>query len=526
MDTKLNATCLIHIVIFTAVAFALTCGSSSIPPRDTTPINQRPQIDPDYIGVTIPPNIAPLNFLIEEEGMHYFVKIAGSAGKEIVITSHDGSVNIPAKKWTSLLKKNHGQDFDIKIYIKKENGTWLEYQSIINTIAAEKIDPYLAYRIIDPGFKYWNEMGIYQRHLETFDEEPVVTNRLSDGNCMNCHHFANNNPKNMIFHMRGGKGSGTYISQDGTFTKVSLKTDFNRGGAYPSWHPSGKMLAFSVNDLTMFYHSTGECRDVLDRNSDVFIYHVDKNMVSASPKIADEKLMESWPSWSPDGKHLYFCRANELREYISKDNGEQLEFDEIKYDLMRVQYDYESDSWGQLETMVNVSDLKKSVIIPRVSPDGKYVLFCVSDYGSFPIYHKNSELYFLDTKTGEYWPLSINSHQTDSFHSWSSNARWFVFSSKRRDGLFARPYFSYVDENGQTHKPFILPQKDPAFYKTYLKTYNVPEMIKGPVKTRAQEIIRVAYDNEDIRNAQLDPKVKPRKQNTGGESLYESKPQS
>ncbi len=525
MVIKINAKWIVRLVLSGLAALVLACGSPSIPPTNTTPVKHRPHIDPDYSGVTIPANIAPLNFMIEEEGTHYLVKISGAAGKDIIVNSHDGAVKIPMKKWKSFLSANRGKDFDIEIYIKKGNDTWLEYQPITNTITREDIDPYLAYRIIDPGFKYWNEMGIYQRNLETYDQNPIVINRLSDGNCMNCHHFANNNPQTMIFHMRGGKASGTYISQDGTFTKVSLKTDFSRSGAYPSWHPSGKMLAFSVNDLTMFYHSIGECRDVLDRNSDVFIYHVDKNMVSASPKIADEKLMESWPSWSPDGKHLYFCRANALREYIS-DNGEQLKFDEIKYDLMRVEYDYQSDSWGRLEKMVDVRELDKSVIIPRVSPDGKYVLFCVSDYGSFPIYHKSSELYFLDTKTGEYWPLPINSREMDSFHSWSSTSRWFVFSSKRRDGLFARPYFSYLDENGQPHKPFILPQKDPAFYKTYLKTFNVPEMIKGPVKTRAQKIIRIAYDNENIRNARLDPKVEPRQQEAEGESLYESKPQN
>ncbi len=50
-----------------------------------------------------------------------------------------------------------------------------------------------------------------------------------------------------------------------------------------------------------------------------------------------------------------------------------------------------------------------------------------------------------------------------------------IFSSKRGDGLTARPYISYIDENGTSDKPFILPQNDPEYYHGFLKSFNIPE---------------------------------------------------
>ena len=58
-----------------------------------------------------------------------------------------------------------------------------------------------------------------------------------------------------------------------------------------------------------------------------------------------------------------------------------------------------------------------------------------------------------------------------------------------------------------------MPQKDPSTNNTFFKNYNVPELIKGPVKVSAQELARVAFDNENMLKAQLDPKVQARIKN-------------
>ena len=97
--------------------------------------------------------------------------------------------------------------------------------------------------------------------------------------------------------------------------------------------------------------------------------------------------------------------------------------------------------------------------------------------------------------TGKWKKLDINSDEVDSFHSWSSNSRWIVFSSKREDGLFTKLYFSYIDSLGTAFKPFLLPQEDPSFYDRYLEIFNVPEFTREKIKVSANDIAEAAKGN-------------------------------
>lgn len=480
-----------------------------------------PNIDPDYVNVVLPPNIAPMNFMIKEKGQNYYVKIDAENGQPIEINAKNGKIQIPMSRWKKLLSENVGKKLNIEIYAQNAVDTWIKYKTIENQIAVEPIDSYLAYRLLHPAFNLWTEMGIYQRNLETFDEQPILINRVTEGNCMNCHNFCKNDPNKMIFHMRAGKGSGMFLNNKGKLNKVNTSTAFNKAGAYPSWHPSGKAIAMSVNKLSMFFHATGEARDVLDHNSNLFLYMIETNTVTTGPAISRPDRMETFPCWSADGKYLYFCSAPLLATYIEEESGDtDLKYDEISYDLMRVSYDLETDTWGELETVLTSDEVGGSITIPRTSPDGRYILFTKAAYGNFPIYLKSADLGILDLETGEHSILDINSERQETFHSWSGNSRWFVFSSKRRDGFTSRPYFSYMDSDGKAHKPFVMPQEDPEFYGSFYQTYNVPEMIAGPVTIRPQEIAEAALGDAAFLQAKLDPRIQPEQEDTGEETLY------
>ena len=117
--------------------------------------------------------------------------------------------------------------------------------------------------------------------------------------------------------------------------------------------------------------------------------------------------------------------------------------------------------WGHAETVLSAEQTGLSILLPRVSPDGRFLLFCMCRYGCFPVYQPSSDLYMMDLATGRYSRLAINSEYSESWHSWSSNSRWIAFSSKRQGGLFTRTYLSYVDDDGTAYKPFVLPQRDP-----------------------------------------------------------------
>ena len=390
----------------------------------------------------------------------------------------------------------------------RHSDVWMQYKPIKNIVASDPIDAYLTYRLINPAYNLWNEMGIYQRHLESFIETPILVNQAIDGSCMNCHHPNPQHPENTMMHIRAGRASGTFITWNGQSMKVNTATDFNRAGAYASWHPDGDLIAYSVNSLMIFFHTIGECRDVVDEKSDLIVYDIARKQVTTCPSISDPDRMETFPCWSPDGRALYFASAPKIDDFfVMKAGREDLAYNRIRYDLNRISYDPGTGKWGALETLYSGEAHHLSAVQPRVSPDNRFLLFTACDYGSFPIYLKNADLMLLDLKTGKVTLPAINSDQTESHHAWSSNSRWVVFSSKRRDGLLARPYFSYADENGTFSKPFVLPQKDPDFYDRFLKTYNVPELSPQPAPASDREIIRVMNNNDRKINAGLDPDV-------------------
>src|SRR3990172_3486380 len=509
---------LLLFAIFSTSSLAFSQGSSA----DTQAVHRLPKIRPDYSEIVLPPNIAPLNFIIREPGTKYRVRFSAANGESLDISSNSPKIDIPMKKWKKLLQANRGGTLRLEVFTWTSDEAWKRFDPVINRLPRDSIEGYLAYRIINPAYTRWRDMGIFQRHLETFDEKPILINKETDGNCMNCHNFCNNDPDKMMLHLRAGKASGTLIGRDGTFVKVNTATKLTKAGAYPSWHPNGRIIAYSINQLEMFFHATGEPRDVLDRGADLILYNIETNTVTTSPLISDRERMESFPAWSPDGHTLYFCSSPKFESYIE---GPTYHHDQVLYDLMRIPYRPENGTWGELETVLAAAKTGKSISMPRISPDGRYLLFCMAKYGNMPVYMPDGDLFLLDLNDNEYRAVASDSSQADTFHSWSSNSRWFVFSSKRGDGICARPYIAHIDEQGVVGKPFVVPQKDPAFYDTFLKTYNVPELITGPVKVRPQQLVKVAYDDNNKKDAQLDPAVVHFKTKSAGDKQYAPAPQ-
>ena len=176
------------------------------------------------------------------------------------------------------------------------------------------------------------------------------------------------------------------------------------------------------------------------------------------------------------------------------------EYDQVKYSLCSVSFDPSTCSFGtEIDTLYNAVSDKRSASFPRVSPDGNYLLYTLSGYGNFSIWHKDADLYMVDLESKQSYPLeNVNSNDVESYHSWSSNSRWIVFSSRRIDGLYTRPFFAYIDENGQAHKPFLLPQKETDFYFRFMKSYNIPEFITGKVKTKGRVLGLKAKEDKGI----------------------------
>jgi Tol biopolymer transport system component len=239
--------------------------------------------------------------------------------------------------------------------------------------------------------------------------------------------------------------------------------------------------------------------------SDLILYRVDANAVTSSPALADPKRMETYPAWSPDGKWLYFCSAPGFdTSTVFLDEN----YRNIRYDLVRVGFDPETARFSGLETVLSASDLGGSVAHPRVSPDGRWLLFCRSGYGNFPLFRSAGDLVMLDLESSRVrWLDAVNSSRSEGYHTWSSNGRWFVFSSTREDGIHTRPYFSHVDPDGNASKPFVLPQEDPSRYEHELETYNIPELVSAPIPQGSRLLTESALRQDKGIKAKYSPSM-------------------
>jgi hypothetical protein len=472
-----------YLAVLTLTIFLYSCSSK--PSGDFSLSDLLPKLEPDYSEVTIPPNIAPLNFKINETGSAYFVKISSTAGPEIEVFSKSGKILIPEKKWRKLLQANTDKVFTIEVFTRNENGKWLKFKTVTNKIAIEPVDPYLYYRLLYPGYESWAELSINLRNLESFKTQSVIENGAVDDNCVNCHSFNNGKTDDFLFHMRGSLG-GTYFYSKGDFRKINLKTkEMKNGAVYPRWHPSGKFVAFSSNKIIQRFHAADNKKiEVSDLESSLVLYDVDKNEMMNIELADREKFMDTFPEWSPDGKYLYFCRAPQI--------AEDYDYRQIRYNLFRVPFNIATRSFGEAELVFDAARINKSVSLPRISPNGKFLVFTLFDYGTFSIWHKEADLYTIDLENFKTSRMELNSDFADSYHSWSSNGKWLVFSSKRGDGLTARPYFSYINDNGVSDKPFVLPQKDPEFYHKFLKSFNIPEFSTEKINLNPGEIRKLA----------------------------------
>lgn len=469
-------------------------------PEISGDIAQCPEIFPDYKEVTIPRNIAPMNFqVISPEGNAWMAEVT-AAGETVSIRCGSGLVSFGKGQWEKLLSAS--DELNVRIY-EKRGAKWMAYQSFKMYVTEDEIDPYLAYRLITPGYSIWREMSICQRDLESFRERRIYSNTQGKGNCVNCHSFCDRDPDQMLFHMRS-ELAGTYIFRNGQKEKLDTKTDQTISSlVYPYWHASGQYVAFSVNKTNQVLHSTDPNRiEVFDEASDVVVYDIRNHQIVTADNICSKAAFETFPTFSPDGRSLYFCSAKAVEPMPEG-------YKEVRYSLCRVDFDPSDCSFGQrTDTLYNAAVHGGSVSYPRISPDGKFLAFTLSGYGNFSIWHKDADIYCIDLLSGNTSQMTaLNSGDVESYHSWSGNSRWMVVSSRRGDGLYTRPYISYVDEDGQAHKPFLLPQKNPKkYYDSQMFSYNIPEFIEGEIDLTGRQIadfaseadkVQVIYKNND-----------------------------
>lgn len=454
-------------------------------PTDVRQENQLPAIWPDYTGVTIPVGIAPLNFAMADDAFET-VDVTVMGSKAVSLHANGSYADFDLDEWHHLLESNRGGHLTFTVCAEKD-GEWTQYHDFQVFVSREEMDAWgITYRRIPPSYEIFSKMGLYQRCLSNFEETALIENSQIPGMCINCHTANRTNPDQYVWHVRGQHGA-TVVNTKGS-EEMLKATNEGIGGSmvYPYWHPAGRYCAFSTNQTSQMFHTSGKKRiEVYDYASDVFIYDTQTHTILKDTLTMRQMWAETTPAFSPDGHWLYFTTAHR--------QAYPVDYDKEKYSLCRVAFDAETGHLGQqVDTLINTAATGKSVTWPRPSYDGRYIMYTQVDYGYFSIWHPEADLWLLDVQTGETRRMAeVNSPRAESLHNWTPNSRWFLFTSRRDDGLYTRVYFSSLDANGKATKPFLLPQRNPKeYYRQLLYSFNTPDFSSRPIVPHARELGR------------------------------------
>ena len=470
-----------------SVWLLLDCSSN---PEHPTLVDKLPVIYPDYIGVTIPADIAPLNFNFADETINRMdVVVKGSKGGELHVNGEWADFDID--EWHALTAQNLGGRLTVTVCTEKD-GQWRQYKDFDIFVSEARLDDWgLTYRRIKPGYEVGGDIGIYQRELGSFDEYAIITETVVPGRCFNCHTANRTNPNRLTLQMRG-EGGGTLIQKDGHQSWVETKTDSTKAaGSYSYWHPQGDYVAMAVNSVHQaFFTGTGQRIEVYHAFSNVEVLDTRTNELILSPLLQTGDL-EIFPAFSHDGRWLYYSTSEPCRV--------PAEYEKVKCSLCRIAFDAEKGAFGEtVDTLLNGPATDRSYVLARPSYDGRWLMYCVSSRGNFPVSQNDADLWLMDLNTGDCRELKeLNTPQSESYQNWNGNSRWFVFSSKREDGMYTKLYLASIDAQGKVSKPFLLPQRHPRkFYREMMDAYNCPDFTKTKVELDAHEAYRQVFENK------------------------------
>ncbi|MBQ2151746.1 MAG: hypothetical protein II434_09540, partial [Bacteroidales bacterium] len=326
------------LTIAAAALLLVSCG------RTTVSSNTLPPIFPDYADVTIPAQIAPMNFNLMNGAKRVYVRVRGTKGGEMTVSGKYARFN--PRRWHELAAANVGGDLIFTV-LGRTGKVWTQYRDFKMHVSEYPLEDYgVTYRRFAPGYETYSRIGLYQRCLGSFKETPMVEGSLIPGQCVGCHTANATDPQQFLFHVRGKHGA-TVMQLEGERKWLATKTDSTIGNAvYSYWHPSGNFAAHSTNFIHQNFWTAGNSYvEVYDDASDVFVHNVRTDELILSPLLMTSDF-ETFPAFSRDGKTLFFCSAPE--------RNVPAEAEDVHYSLCAIGFDPETQTFADhVDTLIN-----------------------------------------------------------------------------------------------------------------------------------------------------------------------------
>ena len=263
-------------------------------------------IYPDYKYVTIPANIAPINFRYAMDGVRNARTTFTLGDRSVTLKGTEVEWNL--KKWKAFVDGSEGKVISVTaeavVNGKPVTDSWSVY------VSEDAIDGWLTYRLIEPSYQMYHEISIMERCIENFDETTICDWKHTDNACMNCHVHGQSRGDYSLYYIRGPKG-GSILNQNGKLRKLSLKADgMLSATVYGELHPGGRFGVFSTNIILPSFHAESVARmEVYDSASDLTVADFENNKMINVPYLARADKFETFPCFSADGQSVFYCVA-------------------------------------------------------------------------------------------------------------------------------------------------------------------------------------------------------------------------
>ncbi|MFC1650215.1 tetratricopeptide repeat protein, partial [Candidatus Latescibacterota bacterium] len=283
-----------------------------------------------------------------------------------------------------------------------------------------------------------------------------------------------------------------FLTRDKLITWSDFKREENEPtfGLLAQISPSGRYVASAVKDRVIFLGRRDLAFSQLffPVKGIISIYDRETEKITALPGADNPDYVHGNPVWSNDGKYVIFARtpvsdfiknddtfsavlsieqsAKVLggKEYLEESSGGAI----YTFNLYRVPFN--GGKGGKPEPLKGASHNGKSNYFAKYSHDGKWIVFCKAK--SFMLLQPDSQLYIMPSDFSQAPRLmNCNTSRMNSWHSWSPNSKWIVFSSKE-NSAYTELFLTHIDENGMDTPPVLL-----SSFSSTDRARNIPEFV-------------------------------------------------